>query len=126
MMVALGSALGGMARHGVRDLLAVAGLEPQLISTLAVNVAGSLIIGALAVLTAENARFAIHERYRQFLMAGFCGGFTTFSIFSAEAVSLLQAGQTAQAAGYVLATVLLSIAACWTGWVFAGRYNAIR
>ena len=115
LMVALGSALGGMARQGSRDLLAILGFDMLALSTFLVNVAGSLLIGLLANMTAHGARLPLPELHRQFLMSGFCGGLTTFSIFSADTVHLYAEQGPAVSFAYVAATVTLSLLACWAG-----------
>jgi CrcB protein len=112
--VALGGALGSVSRYVVGALLARPGAALPW-ATLAVNVAGSFAIGVLLRTTAEGsvARLA--------LATGFCGGFTTFSAFSAETVQLLQQGRLARAAAYALASVLLSVGAALAGYALGGR-----
>ena len=113
--VAVGSALGGMGRY------ACSGLGARLLSetfpwgTLFVNVLGSLIIGALAVvIPAESRIFA--DNSREFLMIGICGGFTTFSSFSLETLNLARNGELGAAAGYVIGSVVLCLLAVALGY----------
>ena len=107
--VALGGALGASARHGV-NLGAARLLGPGFPwATLGVNVAGSFLIGLLVAALGRDSAWA------PFLLTGLLGGFTTFSAFSLDAVALLQKGQGGAAAAYVLASVLLSLAALVAG-----------
>lgn len=109
--VALGGAIGASARYltNVGTLRLVGPGFPW--ATLAVNVVGSLLMGVLVVLLAQKGGM----RFSPFLMTGVLGGFTTFSAFSLDAVSLWERGQAGQAAGYVMASVILSIGALFVG-----------
>ena len=108
--VALGSALGGVARHGVARLWPmVPGAWP--VATMSVNIAGSFAIGLLAALTARDSG----ETARLFWMTGVLGGFTTYSAFALETVTLASAGAAGRAALYVAATVALCLVAAVAG-----------
>ncbi|MEY4984296.1 MAG: putative fluoride ion transporter CrcB [Pseudomonadota bacterium] len=112
ILVALGGAAGSVARFlTVTAAARVAGGWPW--GTLAVNVAGSFAIGIASILLAQRTHLP------PLLIAGFLGGFTTFSAFSLDALRLWEAGQVAQAAAYVAASVLLSLAAVATGAALA-------
>jgi len=115
-LVMAGGALGAGARHlASRAALAIAG--PGLpVGTLAINVAGGLLMGVLAGLL---ARTTAGEPWRLFLGVGVLGGFTTFSAFSLDAVLLAERGQWVAAVGYVLASVVGSIAALVAGLTLA-------
>ena len=109
--VALGGALGSVARFAVQAG-GVRLFGPGLpLGTLAVNVVGSLIIGVLFVLLTERGLM----RATPFLMAGLLGGFTTFSAFSLDALLIWERGQAALAVSYVLASVILSLAGVVAG-----------
>ena len=115
LWVALGSALGGMARYassGVELRWPGAGFPW---STLFVNIVGSLAIGALAFAIPADGR-ALSDNARLLLMVGICGGFTTFSAFSLETLSLARTGAWGLAAGYVLGSVLLCLLAVAAGY----------
>lgn len=111
IQVALGGAVGATARYGVN--LGAARLFGQGFpwATLAVNVAGSFLMGLLVAALGRDSAWA------PFLLTGVLGGFTTFSAFSLDAVALWQKGQGASAAAYVGVSVLLSIAALVAGLV---------
>lgn len=111
-LVMLGGALGAGARHLVaRAMLAWAGPEFPW-GTLSINIAGGLLMGLLAGLL---LRLSLGEPWRLFLGTGVLGGFTTFSAFSLDAVTLAQRGQLVAAGGYVAASVTGSIAALLLG-----------
>ena len=115
LAVAAGAAIGGTARAALS--LAALGLAGPGFpwGTLLANVGGSFLIGLFAALTGPGGRLAASPRTREFVMTGFCGGFTTFSIFSLETLHLAAAGRLAAAAGYVAISVPL-----WLGGVWAG------
>lgn len=111
LQVALGGALGAAARYltGIAVARLLGGGFPW--GTLIVNVAGSFAMGVLAVAVLQ----AGEGRLGPFLITGLLGGFTTFSAFSLDAVSLFERGQAGLAAGYVAASVVLSLAALFAG-----------
>jgi len=102
-------ALGGAIGSALRFLTLVAVGAP--LATLFVNVAGSFAMGVAFVL--------LSGRLAPVVMTGVLGGFTTFSAFSLDALKLWDAGHIPQAAGYVLASVLLSLAAAALGAALA-------
>ena len=115
--IAVGSALGGMARHAC-GVLATRYLGAGLPwGTIFVNVSGSFLIGLLAALTARQGRAHLDPLLRYFLMIGFCGGYTTFSAFSLQTLELLRAGAITPALTNVLLSVLLCILAVWLGYL---------
>lgn len=109
--VALGGALGASARYlvGVGAVRLLGHGFPW--ATLAVNILGSLAMGALVVLLAQKDA----TRLAPLLMTGLLGGFTTFSAFSLDAVTLYERGQLGAAAGYVTVSVVFSIGALFAG-----------
>jgi fluoride exporter len=107
LQVAVGGAIGSILRY-----IAVSAFGAPL-ATLAVNVAGSLMIGVLYVLLADRLQYA------PLLMTGILGGFTTFSAFSLDTLKLWETGQTTTALAYVAGSVLLSLAAVAIGAALA-------
>ena len=110
--IALGGALGAVSRH-----LAVAGAARALgpgfpAGVLLVNVIGSFAMGLAAALLLERAGAG---RFAPFVMAGFLGGFTTFSAFSLDFARLWEAGRLGAAALYAGGSVMLSILALFAG-----------
>lgn len=109
LLVAVGGAVGAVARYGVG--LGAARLFGLAFpwGTLAVNIVGGLAMGLLAAKTAPE-----QEALRLALGVGVLGGFTTFSAFSLETVRLME-HQPGLALLYAAASVLLSVGACWVG-----------
>ncbi len=113
LAVAVGGAAGSVARYLV--VLGCVRLCGPLFpwGTLAVNVAGSFVMGIVAALLFRFGAAA--ETVRHLVMVGFLGGFTTFSSFSLDVVGLAQRGETAAAAAYVLASVVFSVGGLLVG-----------
>jgi CrcB protein len=80
-----------------------------------INIFGSFIIGWFAEFSAAYGRHPTGEPMRAFVMAGICGGFTTFSAFSLQTMDLLRGGQPLRAAANVLLSVTLCLAATAIG-----------
>ncbi len=109
-MVFAGGGIGAVLRHLVNRLAgAWFGLGFP-VGTIAVNVLGSFLMGLVAGLLPGTS-----QGWRLFLATGVLGGFTTFSAFSLDALTLWQRGQGAAAGLYVAASVLLSLAAIALG-----------
>lgn len=114
LAIALAGALGSLCRWGVGHVLSNAGGNPRWPwGTLAVNVAGSFLIGAVMALFA--ARGELDSRLRMAITIGFLGGFTTYSSFAYETVTLLDEGAPGLAALYVGTTLVAAGAACAVG-----------
>ena len=112
LAVALGSALGGVGRYGLSRLWPwVPGGWPT--ATMTVNLLGSFAIGLLSVVLSARAGGA--ETARLFWMTGVLGGFTTYSAFALETVTLAGAGEAMRAAAYVVVTVLACLVAAFAG-----------
>lgn len=113
LLVFVGSGIGGMARHGI-NLAALRWFGPGFpVGTLAINIAGSFLIGIVAEYWAIKS--GLPQPVRLFLTTGIIGGFTTFSAFSLETALLWERGQSLAAAAYVAASVVLSIGALFGG-----------
>jgi fluoride exporter len=113
LLVFCGAGLGGMLRHAVNSLALARGYTSFPVATLCVNVVGSLLMGLVVEYFA--LRGAQTSAYRLFLTTGVLGGFTTFSAFSLETGLLIEKGHTGEAAGYAVASVLLSLLALFCG-----------
>ncbi|MBB4153792.1 CrcB protein [Sphingomonas jinjuensis] len=118
-LVMLGGAFGAGARHLVGRAM-LGWLGPAFPwGTLSINIAGSLLMG---VLVGTLARFQLGDNWRLFLAVGVLGGFTTFSSFSLDAVTLAERGQLIAAGAYVIASVTVSIAALVAGLAAARSF----
>jgi CrcB protein len=116
--VAVGGAMGSMARFWLAGAMTVWTGPRFPWGTLLINVLGSFVIGLVAGVTLTPARVGMHPDIRIFLMTGICGGFTTFSAFSLQTVELLQAGDVVPAFGYAIGSVVLCVIATYCGWLF--------
>lgn len=113
--VALGGAIGASGRY-LTGLAAIRLIGPGFPwGTLIVNILGSFVMGVVVVILAHQSA----NRFAPLLMTGVLGGFTTFSAFSLDAMTIWERGQPVLAGVYVLASVMLSLLA-----IFAGLYLA--
>ena len=116
--VALGSALGGVARYALT--LQTIPLSQRLPwGTILINILGSFVIGFFGTLTLQGSRFAVPEEARLFVMVGVCGGFTTFSSFSLQTFDLLRSGAWLRATLNIFLSVTLCMAAVALGHLLA-------
>ena len=84
--------------------------------TLVVNVSGSFVIGILAAMTIPEGRWLMSPSAREFFMIGVCGGYTTFSSFSLQTLTLAQEGDWFRAAANSFASVICCLIAVWLGY----------
>lgn len=111
LQVALGGAIGASARH-LTNVAVMRGIGPGFpYGTIIVNIVGSFLMGVLVVILAHKGG----TRFAPFLMTGILGGFTTFSAFSLDALTIWERGQVALAGTYVAGSVFLSIIALVLG-----------
>lgn len=120
-----GGAIGSVSRY----LVSLAMLRPDdpafPWATLSVNILGSFLIGFYFALTEPEGRLMVSPSRRQFVLAGFCGGFTTFSVFSLESLLLIRHSAWGLAGLYIGASVLLWFAAVWTGHAIGERISRL-
>ena len=115
--IAVGSALGGMARYWLAGFVAILFGVQFPWGTILINIIGSFVIGFFATLTAH--RWPVPFELRAFVMVGLCGGFTTFSAFSLQTLELARFGRWLEAGGNVLLSVVLCLLAVWFGHALA-------
>jgi len=111
----IGGGLGTLLRWWVSGWVAERVGEVFPWGTLVVNVTGSFLVGLLAGLLGPEGRWWATPETRQFLLFGFCGGYTTFSSFSLQTLNLLEEGQWALAGANVMLSVVLCLAGVWFG-----------
>lgn len=110
LQVAIGGALGSVARYGVN--IAATRMTPGFpLGTLTVNVIGCLGMGFLAAMLALKGA----QHMVPFFLTGFLGGFTTFSAFALDSATLWESGAPGTALAYVLVSVIVSLAAVIAG-----------
>ena len=115
--VAIGGAVGSVMRYMIQahSLQWFGNSFPY--GTLIVNVVGSLLIGFLSYALLE--RFTVSEEVRVAIFVGFLGGFTTFSTFSLETLSLIQQGSFFSAIANAILSIILCLLACFMGMSLA-------
>jgi CrcB protein len=121
LVVGLGAAIGGIARLLITQLVVSrAGPPAAPWATLFINVSGSFLIGL--VVEGATVRAGFPPIWRSFLATGILGGYTTFSTFSLEALTLGTAGSALLSTGYVVGSVALGIVAAFGGIVSARAF----
>ena len=129
-IVGLGGAIGSILRVWANNVLEVQFRHFFPLGTLFVNVTGSFLIGFFAAATASDGRLYsllghfVFGRPRDFLMAGLCGGYTTFSAFSLETLRLAQNQHWFYAGANAVLSFALCLAAVWLGHTLGRHPNA--
>ena len=130
LVIGVGGALGSMLRFGVGSLIDGAlskGTGPIFPwGTIIVNITGCFIIGFIFTISVGEGRLMLSPLTRNFITIGILGGYTTFSSFSWQTLSLAQAGQWGAAAANVLLSVMLCLVGVWLGAVLAAWLNQVR
>jgi CrcB protein len=124
LWVAVGGAIGSVARFWMSGALTAKYGDSFSIGTLTVNVLGSLLIGFLAALSSPDGRWVIPAAARHFLIVGVCGGYTTFSAFSLQTFHLIQNRDWVNAGGNILFSVALCLLGVWIGFILGTALNA--
>jgi fluoride exporter len=126
LLVAIGSAAGGVTRYWASGIVANRIGQSFPWDTLFVNITGSFIIGFLASLTAPEGRWLLSPYARNLFMIGFCGGYTTFSSFSLQTLSLLQDHEWLYAFGNAVLSFVLCLLSVWLGHALAELLNPTK
>lgn len=114
-LVGIGSFFGGIARYLIAlAMKGISGTFPW--ATMTANITGCLLIG---LLWATLNRFNMPSQLNLLLTVGFCGGFTTFSTFSKESMTLLQSGSYSLFGLYVFGSITIGILAVAVGYILA-------
>lgn len=114
LLVGAGGALGAMGRYGISVLIGHFWRTSFPLATLVINVLGSLAMGLLVGFLAKHLPPGQNE-IRLFVAVGVLGGFTTFSAFSLDAITLIERGQWGQSIVYALLSVIVSVVALFLG-----------
>jgi CrcB protein len=126
LWVAIGGALGTIARVWLSGAIAERYGHAFPWNTLVINVSGSLVIGIIAALADSQSRVLLSPEIRQFLMFGLCGGFTTFSSFSLQTLNLLRDREWLYAFYNAAASVILCVGAVWAGYVLGSMFTSVK
>jgi CrcB protein len=115
-LVAIGGAIGSVARFAMVNALGQGQFDRQTIATMAVNVLGSTLIGLIAALTGNKVAL------QQFLIVGILGGYTTFSAFSGQSFRLILDERWGFAAIVIIGSVTLCLLGTWLGHSIARQW----
>ena len=126
LWIAVGSAVGGVARYWCSGVAARFIGETFPWGTIIVNVVGCFIIGFFATLTGPDGRVFAGTLTRQFVMIGILGGYTTFSSFSLQTLNLVQDGEWWLAGANIAVSVVACLVAVWLGFVLAASINSLK
>ena len=128
LWVALGGALGSVARFWLSGLVAGRFGQSFPWGTLVINITGSFLIGLIGAVASSEGRMDSQSRAfaTTFLMYGVCGGYTTFSSFSLATLTHLQERQWLYAGGNVVLSVTLCMIAVWLGWLLGSTFNSMK
>ncbi|HEY3112870.1 MAG TPA: fluoride efflux transporter CrcB [Gemmatimonadaceae bacterium] len=125
LLIALGGAAGSVLRYLLGGAVQRSSAGGFPVGTMFVNVSGCFLIG---ILVRQFLNMQLSPELRALLIVGFCGGFTTFSTFSAETLGLIEGGEYGRAMSYVILSVVLSLSAAFVGMaamrLIAGTGNA--
>ena len=126
LYVALGGAIGSVARYAVSGAIARGVSEIFPWGTLFANVTGCFVIGLFAMLTGPDGRILVPPDFRQFFMVGVCGGYTTFSSFSLQTLALARDGDMTRASLNVGVSVAVCLVGVWLGSLLGASINQAR
>ncbi len=126
LLIFVGGGVGSLARWGVGGVIDRRIGETFPWGTLAVNVTGCFVIGLFATLTGPDGRAHASASVRQFIMIGICGGYTTFSSFTLQTLTLVEDGQWPRAGANVALSVITCLLGVWLGHILAVSLNQMR
>lgn len=126
LWIALGGALGSVARFSLASLIGSQWGESFPWGTIIVNIIGCFVIGFFATFTLVDGKPTVGLSGRHFVMTGVLGGFTTFSSFSLQTLALARDGEWAKAGGNVALSLVCCLLAVWLGFVVASALRQAK
>lgn len=123
LWVCVGGAIGSGLRFWVSGMVAARIGQTFPLGTLVVNVTGSFLVGVLAGMSIPEGRWMLTPNARTFLMLGVCGGYTTFSSFSLQTLTLAQEGEWLRAGANSFLSFALCLVAVWLGYFLVSLVN---
>lgn len=120
LLVALGGALGSVARYLGHKFISTLSSHPFPLGTFIVNITGCLLIGVFYGLSVKHQYFT--AEHRLLLMTGLCGGFTTFSAFTLEGMTLLQQQRVLIFLMYFALSIVVGLAATFAGYWMSAKF----
>jgi CrcB protein len=124
LWIFVGGGLGSLARWWASGFIANKVGETFPWGTLVINVSGSFVIGLFATATGSEGRWMASSTFRQFFMLGICGGYTTFSSFSLQTLTLAEDGQWFKAGANSVLSLVLCLIFVWLGHLLASALNS--
>ncbi|HET7626407.1 MAG TPA: fluoride efflux transporter CrcB [Verrucomicrobiae bacterium] len=126
LWVAIGGALGSVGRFWLSGLVAGRVGETFPWGTILVNITGCFVIGFFSTLTGTEGRWLVPPAVRTFFLIGVCGGYTTFSSFSLQTLTLAKDGEWFRAGANVVLSVILCLLGVWLGHLLAAQLNSMK
>ena len=126
LWVAIGGALGSVARFACSNFAARHLDHGFPWGTMIINLAGSFAIGAFAATTTSGGKWIMPVSFSHFFMVGVCGGYTTFSAFSLQTLTLMEKGDWGRALANATGSVAGCIAAVWLGHTLGSYLNSTK
>ena len=126
LWLGIGGGLGTIARFAVNGIVSRHFGETFPLGTLVINVSGSFLIGAFATLTSPDGRWLVGPAFRTFFMVGICGGYTTFSSFSLQTLTLAQNGEWFRAGANAVLSFTLCLLAVWLGHLLGAILSSTK
>jgi len=124
LWVAFGGALGSVGRYWMTNAVAAITGPRFPWGTILINIIGSFVIGLVAYIATPAGRVPMSFDIRAFILAGICGGYTTFSSFSLQTFELAREGRWLAAAANIVLSVVLCLLAVWAGYALGVMTHA--